>query len=457
MPIVLDNTPLGMDIHTPARDTQRDRWGRYLIPDPDTGKARGWTRATTIAKTLDDTNNLTAWAKRTVAKGVAARSSLAAGIVAAGDDKRALDSLVEQAMEAAGGNERRELGTHLHRILELTDLGMMPVDDVPEPFRADVLGYRAALEARGLRIVPELTEAVLLNRPLEVAGTCDRVVEDEHGNRWIGDIKTGTFISHLAWAMQAGIYATSTHLWDPATQTLSPAQPVSQEVALVLHVPAGEGRCDIIGLDLAVGMDAVLMALEVRRVRSFDKAKHIVVADWAQPAAEPAPKKSRTVKHDFSAAAVETVVRRPVVTDEGPTITPAQCAQIKARVALLDPQAHAVLDALAKSAAGVGKPFSIGAGPLLRRWHTYRALLRLGAHFGAALTEDHIRATVAVVLPAAGQPAVPLGPAIGSLTLDEAQALVRAALAVISADRAASIQTDDTGALTWAGVDTTAA
>jgi hypothetical protein len=201
-------------------------------------------------------------------------------------------------------------------------------------------------------------------------------------------------------------------------------------------------------------MDAALMALEVRRLRATDKRSNVVVGGWDAPAE--APTSTRTVRHDFGAEAVAAIVRRPAVADEGGAITPAQVDEIRRRVNALDPQALAVLDVLAKSAAGVGKPFSIGAGPVLRRWHTYRALLRLGAHFGAGLTDDHVRATVAVVLPEAGQPAVPLGPAIGSLTTDEAQAFVRVAIAVIAADTA-SIETDDTGAIRWHGVDTTAA
>lgn len=439
--------PLDDDPSSPARDAKRDRWGRYLIPDPDTGKAKGWTRATTVAKTLDDATNLTKWAKRQVAIGVALKPHLAAGIVAAKDDRRRLDDLVEAALEAAGGNERRELGTALHRILELVDTGRMAVDEVPDPWQADVLAYRGALDAHGLVVVPDLCEAVLLNRPLEIAGTCDRILLDNTGQLVVADIKTGTFIGWLAFATQFAIYATSTHQWDPATETLSPAPVMRQDHALLLHVPAGEGRCDIEALSVAVGMDAALMALEVRRLRAKDKRDNVVVR-----AGTPAP--ARSVRHDFVSAAVRTVVARPAVGDEGPAMTPNQLATIKTRVAELDPQARAVLDALAKQAAGAGRPFSVGAGPLLRRWHLYRGLLRLGAHLGDRLTDDHVRATVAVVLPEAGQPAVPLGPAIGSLTLDEAQAFVEAALAVIAADTAA-IETDDTGAVRWVG--TTAA
>lgn len=446
--------PIDLDAAPSSPEPPRDRWGRYLIPDPTTGKARGWTRATTVAKTLDDATNLTAWAKRMAARGVAAKPHLVAGILAAGEDRRRLDALVEEAMAAAGANDRRELGTALHRILERVDTGDIDPASLPaEHGGADAAAYRAALAAHGLEVVHELCEVVLLNAPMEVAGTADRILRCSDGRLIVADIKTGGFIGWLGFATQLAIYATSTHLFDVATGTLSPMPEVRTDVALVLHVEAGTGRCDIHAVSVPAGHDAALMALEVRRVRTTDKRDRLVVEDW-QGTPVPVAPAGRSVRHDFGG--VRVAVERPAVTDEGPSMTPTQLATIKAKVAEIHPEARAVLDALAKQAAGVGRPFSVGAGPLLRRWHLYRALLRLAARFGAELTEDHVRATVAVVLPEAAQPAVPLGPAIGSLDLAEAEALVHAALAVVGADRPA-IQTDDTGAVRWAGVDHQAA
>ena len=59
------------------------------------------------------------------------------------------------------------------------------------------------------------------------------------------------------------------------------------------------------------------------------------------------------------------------------------------------------------------------------------------------------------MLPDAAQPGVALGPAIGSLTLDEAQRFVQAAIAVISTD--AALHIDDTGQPRWHGVSLPAA
>lgn len=449
---------INLDDAATTPEPPRDRYGRYVIPDPDTGKARAWTRATTVAKTIDDPSNLTAWAKRMAATGVAMRPSLAAGIIAAQDDRRRLNDLVEQAIEAAGGTERRELGTALHRILELVDTGQKDPAGVPDPWAADVRAYRSELAACGLEVVPSLCEVVYLNAPLGIAGTADRVYLDSDGQHVVADLKTGGYVSWLSFAMQFAIYATSTHVFDVATGTLSPAPQVRQDHTLMIHLPAGEGKCTIEPLSVAVGLDAVLMALEVRRMRGLDKAQHVRATTWVKPGVPTsvvaAAAKARTVKHKFGSSAGPLV--RPAATDEGGDITSAQQDECKRRAAALDPQAFALLDTLARDAKVGGHPFSLGAGPTVRRWHIYRALLRLGAHYGAELEADHIRATLALVIPDAAQLAVGLGPAIGSLTTDEAMRFVQAAVAVIAAAPTAP-NIDDNGCPHWADVSLPAA
>ena len=148
-------------------------------------------------------------------------------------------------------------------------------------------------------------------------------------------------------------------------------------------------------------------------------------------------------------------LERAVAFDEGGDMTDQQHATVRAKADELPPQAKAVLGALTKQAHAAGYPFSIGAGRTIRRWHIYRALLRLAGHFGDDLHDDFIRATLALVLPEAAQPAVELGPAIGSLTLDEAQRFVQAAIAVIAANP--TITFDDAGTPMWLGVDHQAA
>ena len=54
----------------------RDRWGRPLIEPPDGGKAKPYTRVSTLAKTLDDKTALSKWLCRQTAIGLAQRPDL---------------------------------------------------------------------------------------------------------------------------------------------------------------------------------------------------------------------------------------------------------------------------------------------------------------------------------------------------------------------------------------------
>ena len=53
-----------------------DRYGRPIMPHPETGVEQSWTRATTIAKCLDDGNGLISWTGAMVAGGAYLRPDL---------------------------------------------------------------------------------------------------------------------------------------------------------------------------------------------------------------------------------------------------------------------------------------------------------------------------------------------------------------------------------------------
>ena len=60
---------------TPTQPVERDRWGRPKIKAPD-GKLKPYTRATTVAGTLDDRHNLEKWLQRQAVIGLAKRPDL---------------------------------------------------------------------------------------------------------------------------------------------------------------------------------------------------------------------------------------------------------------------------------------------------------------------------------------------------------------------------------------------
>jgi hypothetical protein len=268
-----------VDPPRPTDQVKRDRWGRYLLPDPDTGKERTWTRATTIANTLADRYGLEQWAKRNVALGIGARRDLYAQAAAAKpDDKATLTRIVEQAEEAASSKAGANLGSALHRFTERIDAG----EDitVPEPWAQDVAAYRAAMDANGITVMPGWIERILLVPEIDAAGTCDRLCDSELWIRpRIADLKTGSDVLKYGMteiALQLAIYASATHWYDPVTRELHEMPPVDQNVAVVMHLPVGQGRCTIYEVDIAAGWQAVQLAVEVRRWRQRKDLAHII-------------------------------------------------------------------------------------------------------------------------------------------------------------------------------------
>jgi hypothetical protein len=264
-------TPDVDQLLTPDEDPVVIKNGRYQIPDPTTGKTRLWTRASTLADTLEDKYNLTKWQLRRAAIGVAATPSIQAAILSTPDDdtyetKRELDKLVEQAQEKAKAGEKRDLGTALHKILERVDRGDLDHTTLPEPWLGDVQAWRHEARRKQLTGNPHLLEVCVVNPTLGVAGRLDLILTDHEGQLVVADRKTGGFISWLKFAMQFAVYVTATHTWDGTT--LAPMPPVRQDHALLIHQPAGSGVCRLWKMDVAVGYEACLMALEVRRQRA---------------------------------------------------------------------------------------------------------------------------------------------------------------------------------------------
>jgi hypothetical protein len=251
--------------------TRRDRWGRYLVVPPDATKPTGYTRATTIAKTLDDTTALMAWGERMTAIGLARRPDILAQIDDNTDDTKLLNALCQKAKEAGGATIRRDLGTALHAILEKswTDPDYTP----PAAHVNDVKAVHDTLRAHGLSVVDGMTERVVVLDEHRIAGTFDLIVRNQSGDLFLADIKTGSTVKYggLSFATQLTIYAWADALYtqgaaaDGSEDVRTEMPPVSRSVAYLIHVEPGSGRCDLHQLNLDRSL--LSMALAVRDMR----------------------------------------------------------------------------------------------------------------------------------------------------------------------------------------------
>ena len=162
---------------------------------------------------------------------------------------------------------------------------MTALDTLPEPWTADVAAYATALERAGIVRPHEWVERVVLNTAAGAAGTVDRIVTGPWGPLpRIADLKTGSAPDRLSYAVQLAIYAHADHLLAIDGQSWEPMPAIDLETALIFHLPAGTGTCEIVEVDIAKGWELVQLCLAVREAR---KTKALFRPPTPPPPADP--------------------------------------------------------------------------------------------------------------------------------------------------------------------------
>jgi hypothetical protein len=249
-------------------EAPKDRWGRYKISDPATGKERGYTRVTTIAKVLDDSSSLADWKTRMAITGIVQRADLLAQASTSLDDRSKLNKIANDAIEAAGAYSRANLGTALHSITQQIDLGMKP--QILAGLQSDIETYVASIAAWDFGMRKEWIEVLLINDEYEYAGTADRIVTTRDGKICIFDLKTGTDLSYSfgSIAVQLAMYANADWIYDWKTgeRTALP-EGLDMKEGIICHLPAGEANCKFYTVDLEAGWEAAKMSFATRNWR----------------------------------------------------------------------------------------------------------------------------------------------------------------------------------------------
>lgn len=259
--------------------------GQYRLPDPVTGRLTSYTRASTVAKTLEDTWMLDAWAKRMMLIGLAGTRSILLQAdklitehinrdlplsTAARELRTPLNNLAEDAQYAAGAKAAAEFGTATHAWCEYVDHGGR-IADVPELFRPYVLGYRRELAAHGLATDRYWTERIVLNTRYGIAGTLDRLFWNHKAQLFMGDIKTsrGMDYSWLYFAIQLAIYHGASHVLSLDGTSWEPMPPLDPNTALIASLPRDDpAAARIVPINMEFGATALHTAMTVRRLRS---------------------------------------------------------------------------------------------------------------------------------------------------------------------------------------------
>lgn len=276
---------------------KRDRWKRYLLPDPQTGEEVAWTRVSTIKSCIANTHNLEQWKRRQVARGLALRPDLLALAASVTnlpvDDKSAretLNDVCKQADAAAGSRAGANLGTAIHHATEALDRGT-PLREIilPPPYDRDIHAYDQARRVAGMVTLPEHIERIVVIPELRIAGTLDRLTFWRGGRR-IKDVKTGQDAHEygaLELAVQLGLYANASYMWNLDTEQYEPMPEVAKDWGILAHVPSGQGVTNFYPVNIAVGWEYAQLAYEVHQARKNDSELlgAVFVLDAALPAA----------------------------------------------------------------------------------------------------------------------------------------------------------------------------
>lgn len=264
-------------------------YGGYsnLPPVPGWEGKTYWTRTSTLAKTLDDTWNLSQWGKRMVVWGIKQRPELLDMVGNRIKDpggkagKGILDAVATRALEEAETFKGADAGTSLHDLAEeMEAIGGIPGRATPEQ-RRTLNAYKAGLISEGLQVLPEYTERVVVCPELGCAGRIDRIVMDENPASppktygpvmKIGDLKSqkwepGAYDS-LALAIQLGVYANASYMLDVESWTWVPMPQVSKEGGVVFWIPSVRpGVFEAYDVDLVQGYKFARAAFMLRQWR----------------------------------------------------------------------------------------------------------------------------------------------------------------------------------------------
>ncbi|MER7487948.1 hypothetical protein ABTY20_18975 [Streptomyces sp. NPDC126497] len=340
------------------KETKRDRYGRYLIPHPDTGKEQAWTRATTFAKSISDTYALSQWGLRMALIGATMRPDIVkrAHGKHVRADKKLLDELTAELKTAAGDKVAANLGTSMHSFTEMADRAWHSpggprsiLDQVPPDCRDDVETYIRLLEETGLEPVPHLIEFTTVVKQYGVAGTSDNCykvtkpltlkigraeVRLAPGEYVIGDKKTGRDLDY-GWqeiAIQLGTYAqgiNTSGVWDrhdevwhpdPLSRFDKPGTKVRTDAGIVVHLPVDKSVDEsekkepaVYGIDLESGWNAAVLC---ERVRAWRNVRTLASPVMVSEADTFAPSRSQP-----EAVVSRTAVRPPTLREKANAVT----------------------------------------------------------------------------------------------------------------------------------------
>lgn len=269
---------------------------------------RTLTRATTIAKALDDTTGLIEWKREQTLRGVAASPDLQALLASVGAKapKGQIREIAQQGEDRAAASSAANMGTAIHAVVGLIIAGDNDALALaPESVRRDAQAVVDLLTGLGLQPVVLEQFVVVSDLDEAIGGSFDILAINPRGRSVIVDVKTidaGTSLANkvrysgLAWAIQEAIYSHGTPYVGEIERDRWTRPVIDDEAAnfvrwasladriasapdmrhgLIVAVGRGTGVAQAVRTDLQAGWEAAAVAVSVR---SWRKAKIAEVA-----------------------------------------------------------------------------------------------------------------------------------------------------------------------------------
>lgn len=179
---------------------------------PGRDKLVPYTRCTTFIDVIEDKSSLMKWGQRMVLVGATKAPQIVREAVGLDptdkEGKKALDAKVDQLVSIAGANDKREKGSHLHKLSEYVDRGE-PLPECSPQDRADMAAYMGKRHAP-VDFIPERVLTKVLSRVEPGPGGCLLTLQGvgSHGYGQIGWTEGGREYAGLthrvAWIGQRG-------------------------------------------------------------------------------------------------------------------------------------------------------------------------------------------------------------------------------------------------------------
>ena len=339
------------DMHASAAffgssDFERDRWGRPLI-EQESGSPQAYVRATTMAGTLEDLNGLIAWKQAMTAIGMTRSKSIQASMsfLSYDEDKGKVKQLVEKAFALGGGEDKADIGTAFHSLVEMyhRDIHPQPGVELPDGFGESLEAYKSFVADWGMKAVA--SELTIVEDQNRVAGTADLLVTFDRdmetpfgtitaGDAIIADVKTGSVSDYSGMKMGMQLAAYSHGKPYDAAKGLRLQWParVATWVGLILKVDLEAHTVEPWWLDLKSAFELIPLAVQVRDARKAGRG--FITKAGEKPKKARAKKTAEPKKTDplppLEVVNIEDQVKAP---EPEPAIEPYSVEDAKAKAA----------------------------------------------------------------------------------------------------------------------------